>query len=287
MLPLSLKFSRVLCQLCDPKYIRTKTILIYSDKLSTICSFFIGLDPMRQVPYLIIGDGRLARHFSHYFQALGLPFQQWSRRQDPTAQQLKKLAESSERALILISDNAIEAFIQQHSYLQKLVCIHCSGSLTIDSAIGAHPLMTFAPNLYIDDEYQQIPFVIEQSKYTFSDLFPGLPNPAYFIAKSQKALYHSLCVLSGNFTSILWQKVFREFKQQLGFPPSIALPYLAKICENLATDPEAALTGPLARGDQKTLAANLKALEGDPFQAVYQAFVDCFAITNTTPLNKT
>lgn len=249
--------------------------------------FFSGLDPMRQVPYLIIGDGRLARHFSYYFQALGLPFQQWSRRQDPTTQQLKKLAESSERALLLISDNVIEAFIQQHNYLQKLLCIHCSGYLTIDAVVGAHPLMTFTPNLYRLNEYQQIPFVIEQSSHTFSDLFPGLPNPAYFIAKSQKALYHSLCVLSGNFTCILWQKLFREFKQQFGFPATIALPYLARICENVATDPEAALTGPLARGDQKTLAANLKALKGDPFQAVYQAFVDCFANTTTTPLNKT
>jgi phosphoglycerate dehydrogenase-like enzyme len=41
---------------------------------------------MRQVPVLdatpigIVGDGRLARHFLHYFSLLGLPVRAWSRR---------------------------------------------------------------------------------------------------------------------------------------------------------------------------------------------------------------
>ncbi len=34
---------------------------------------------MRQVPnYLIIGSGRIARHFSYYLQLLQLPYRQWS-----------------------------------------------------------------------------------------------------------------------------------------------------------------------------------------------------------------
>ena len=38
-----------------------------------------------------------------------------------------------------------------------------------------------------------------------------------------------------------------------------------------------ALTGPLARGDAATIAANLTALEGDPFHEVYSAFARAYA----------
>ena len=41
---------------------------------------------------------------------------------------------------------------------------------------------------------------------------------------------------------------------------------------NLLADGRQALTGPFTRGDRATMAANLSALDGDPFQAVYQAF---------------
>jgi predicted short-subunit dehydrogenase-like oxidoreductase (DUF2520 family) len=45
---------------------------------------------------------------------------------------------------------------------------------------------------------------------------------------------------------------------------------------NSRVNPEAALSGPLPRGDMKTVDADLKALEGDPFSAVYAAFVSAF-----------
>jgi predicted short-subunit dehydrogenase-like oxidoreductase (DUF2520 family) len=34
------------------------------------------------------------------------------------------------------------------------------------------------------------------------------------------------------------------------------------------------LTGPLARGDRKTISANLAALAGDPWRDVYRAIVE-------------
>ena len=48
---------------------------------------------------------------------------------------------------------------------------------------------------------------------------------------------------------------------------------MAQVAANLMDDPGRALTGPLARGDAQAIAANLSALEGDPFHAVYSAFV--------------
>ena len=37
-----------------------------------------------------------------------------------------------------------------------------------------------------------------------------------------------------------------------------------------------ALTGPLSRGDTETIVLHLKTLAGDPFQAVYAAFVRAY-----------
>jgi predicted short-subunit dehydrogenase-like oxidoreductase (DUF2520 family) len=43
------------------------------------------------------------------------------------------------------------------------------------------------------------------------------------------------------------------------------------------SDAGRALTGPLARGDEETVAANLASLEGDPFHDVYSAFARAYA----------
>ena len=50
------------------------------------------------------------------------------------------------------------------------------------------------------------------------------------------------------------------------------LPYLESITRGLAGT-GAPLSGPLSRGDHATIARNLDALAGDPFEAVYRAFV--------------
>jgi len=95
--------------------------------------------------------------------------------------------------------------------------------------------------------------------------------------EGERPYYHALCVMAGNFSTILWRKLFEEFETRLNLPPSAAHPYLAQVAGNLMRDPSRALTGPLARGDAQAVAANLGALEGDPFHAVYSAFVKVHA----------
>lgn len=229
---------------------------------------------MRQVPnYLLIGGGRLARHLQHYFFLQKIPFESWERRQPIT--ELNKKLQFSTHVLILISDDAIESFIQANIH-GKLV-IHCSGSLITPHAIGAHPLSTFSNQLYDLATYQSIPFILDDDAPTFSELFPGLTNPNIRLKKEAKALYHALCVMSANFSCLLWQKLFSSFEQDLQIPAKYAKPLLLQQTQNLYHAPQAALTGPLARGDYKTIAKNLVALQGDPFQMVYQSFVDCYA----------
>jgi predicted short-subunit dehydrogenase-like oxidoreductase (DUF2520 family) len=218
-------------------------------------------------PYGIVGDGRLATHFAHYLRLLGLPVRQWSRRapQDALA--------GCPVILLLVSDPAIEALAACYPDRTR---IHCSGSLLSDTVHGMHPLMSFGRELYTRAEYERIPFVAEDAAL-FRHVFPTLPNPVHAIRREDKARYHALCAMAGNFTGFLWAKLFAEFPAALGIPAEAAIPYLEQVCRNIAatpTQPERFLTGPIVRGDRAAVDKHLAALGGDPYRRVYQAFAD-------------
>lgn len=228
---------------------------------------------MRQVPtYLIIGNGRVARHFRHYLSSLSILNFSWDRGQDRGL--LAPLLERASHVLLLVSDGAIEALAQ--GLETKAFKVHFSGALVTPHAFGAHPLMTFGNDLYAPEKYREITFVTDKGAPDFAKLLPGLPNVHAVLDPALKARYHALCVMAGNFSCILWQKLFEDFSRDLGLRPDAAYPYLRQQVENLTSDYKTALTGPLARGDHATIARNLAALDGDPFQKVYQSFVDVY-----------
>lgn len=228
---------------------------------------------MRQVPnYLIIGNGRVARHFRHYLSLLNIEFSVWHRAESPA--RLKKLAQTATHILILISDQAIEHFIDEHLQGTTAVKVHFSGALVSRKAFGAHPLMTFNTGLYTLEKYQSIPFVADDAGISL----PGLPNKVHAIAPEMKAKYHALCVLSGNFSCLLWQKFFAAMTDEFHLPAETGQAYLRQQMENLLENSATAFTGPLARGDAETIRKNLAALDGDPFQRVYQSFVDIYPL---------
>jgi predicted short-subunit dehydrogenase-like oxidoreductase (DUF2520 family) len=220
--------------------------------------------------YGIVGDGRLARHIACYFSLLHIHHRQWSRR---TGQDPARLLAGCPVVLILISDGAIEAFIKEHFQRTGQTIVHCSGALSTPLARGFHPLMSFGPKKMGLEDYAAIPFISEEGRPLFPEVFPELKNPHYEIPKGTAPLYHSLAVMAGNFSVILWQKLLRDFQGKLGLPKEAALPYLRRALRNIEADPEAALTGPLQRGDHATIVKNLKALKGDPFAEVYESFV--------------
>jgi predicted short-subunit dehydrogenase-like oxidoreductase (DUF2520 family) len=213
---------------------------------------------------------------------MGIPYHHWSR-----SGLIKPVAGSNSspeailadctRILILIKDSEIERFISEHVFLRSKTLIHFSGSLVSDKAVGVHPLFGFACGLYDDAEYKTIPFVCERNRPGFRELFPALPNPSFDIDPGLKPLYHALCVLSGNFTTLLWQKMMSDFDTRLGIPAQAALPYLRSIVRNLESSADQALTGPIVRRDVPTLRTNLAALKDDPFQHVYLSFIRAVA----------
>lgn len=227
--------------------------------------------------YCILGSGRLARHLKRYFDYLQIPYTQWSRQEsspDPTA-----IVQAS-HLLLAVSDSAIEELARENS--QK-ICIHFSGALQTPFAHSVHPLMTFGEALYDLNTYTQIPFVTDRGAPQFKDLFPALPNPSYEIEPKQKPLYHALCVMSGNFTTLLWSRAFEAFQADLGLPPEILLPYFKQLTLNLSSSPKTPKnhwSGPLVRGDTQTMEKNISSLPLETDREIYRAFVTAFKKAN-------
>jgi len=231
--------------------------------------------------YAILGGGRLARHMRHYLSLLGLPVSVWTRQADAelnthsitdTTQRLHVTVRDASHVLLLVSDDAIASLPKRFPLLRSKTLIHCSGALGIPGISGAHPLMTFGPELYSLATYQQIPFMLDQG-VDMSELLPGLPNPHSHIAVEHKAQYHALCVMAGNFPQILWQAITQRFAD-LGLADGMLEPYLQQVLKNFLSNPSNALTGPLSRGDQGTINRNLQSLQSDNLQPLYQSFVD-------------
>lgn len=235
--------------------------------------------------YALIGSGRLADHFSHYFDLIGINYVQWSRNEDPQfntlspskepdlKRRLEQTIAPASHVLLLIKDDAIEKFVSQYPFLRDKKLVHFSGALSLDGIDSAHPLMTFTQDLYDIETYQNIPFITERGKHSFHQLFPELGNTSYAIDPEQKALYHSLCVASGNFTALLWSHVIEQMNQHMDLPAHILKPYMTQVFINMIKDPVRALTGPLARKDLTTVQKNLKALDGLPLSDIYKAFL--------------
>ncbi len=235
---------------------------------------------MRQVPATdaapigIVGDGRLARHFHHYLSLLGRPAIAWSRRQH--AADPPRTFESCRTILVLVRDEAIVPFVDAWPALRTKQLVHCAGSLVTNAAQCAHPLMTFGESVYDLPTYERVPFVLDVGATPFAELLPGLANPSFAIPAADRPYYHALCVMAGNFSTLLWRKLFDELEDRFGIPASAAHGYLSQVTALLLHDPGRALTGPLARGDGATISANLRALDGDRFHQVYEAFVRAY-----------
>lgn len=228
---------------------------------------------MRQVPYpLIVGNGNMATHFCHYLSLLEIDYCQWSRKSHYPIS-LEALFEQSTITILLISDDSLTLFIESHPFLKTKPIIHFSGALSIEGTQSAHPLMSFHHELYDLDTYKSIAFILELGQ---KNSLAFLPNAFFTIPQELKMYYHMLCVLSGNFTCILWQKFFHEMESRFNLPKAMSEPYFKQIMQNIIQAPNTALTGPLVRNDINTINSHLLALKNDEFSLIYQAFVTLF-----------
>lgn len=237
---------------------------------------------MRQVPLkiLIIGSGRLAKHWLHYHNEVQadinistkFKISQWDRTQDP--HQLSQKIQASDLVYLCIADSTLTSFYSQFCEgFDHCLFVHFSGNYYHEKIIGAHPLMTFTSEVYPLDKYQMIHFVLDH-QIVFSKILPAFNNTHSFISSELKSMYHSQCVMSGNFPHLLWKSSWLQLKS-MNVPFQSYIKYLQANLDNFALNPEDSLTGPLVRNDECTIAKHLTVLNSDE-KNLYKSFLDFY-----------
>lgn len=223
--------------------------------------------------HLIIGNGQSAFHLAEYFKLLSVNYRQWSRK-TKSESELLELIETADVVFILIKDDAIIDFYSKHKVLKEKHCFHFSGALSsFGSCISIHPLMSFASRKPFDlDFYKSINFVTDHSLGSVP--FP-LPNVVQKISPEDKKRYHALCVMSGNFTVLLWMLAKKHFSE-IGLAPQILDPYLKQIASQIIHDSEQALSGPLLRKDFRTISSHLSDIQGTELEPIYRGFLQSY-----------
>jgi hypothetical protein len=220
---------------------------------------------------LLIGNGRLARHLHQWSKSFDLlSVRQWNRSQPITL--LPDLIQDCDFIWLAIKDDAIQKFYLDHlSDRKNKKIVHFSGSFYHPQLLCAHPLMSFSNELYSEELYRQIHFVIDNCAQ-LEEALPFFQNTFTRLSPEEKKLYHALCVISGNFPQLLWAQTEKIFGQ-LKIPTQASEVYIRQITSNYLSQKEAALTGPIVRGDRRTIESNTEALNVAPaLQGIYKAF---------------
>ena len=175
-----------------------------------------------------------------------------------------------------IPDDALPGWYDRWAErLGDRTAIHFSGASVITGMAGFHPLYSFPRHIVSADDLARIAFACPVEGPDFQSIFPGAPNPTFMIHAKDRAQYHALAVLSGNFAAHLWNETASVLSGQYDLSPEDILgPYLKSIVDRFQESPLDSLTGPVARRDSTTIEANLEALSDNPaLTALYRAFL--------------
>ncbi|MDI6802904.1 MAG: DUF2520 domain-containing protein [Bacteroidota bacterium] len=185
---------------------------------------------------------------------------------------------------ITIPDDQIAITAQKISSVKnlnfkKLTVIHTSGVYTSEilsplakkgaSVFSFHPIQSFPANQSIRDlkkSLKGIYFGVEGNKkihHISQELVKTFRGKSVFISKKDKPLYHLACVFASNYivTALnALSEAVEKFKFKSGWI-DVFTPIINTSMKNVfTTSPLVALTGPIERGDIKTIELHLKSL---------------------------
>ena len=189
--------------------------------------------------------------------------------------------------LVAIRDDAIADFVGGLRLAEGTVVLHTSGSLPLDSipvprgaALGGwHPLQSFAspgPGHVPVPPYWVALDGDDRAVAVGRRLAIATGHESVVIRGSAKAAYHAAAVLASN-ALVALESAAARVMMAAGVPQETCWPLLRPLVlgtvDNLVSgDFAGAITGPVARGDARTVARNLEALSDVPgAEAVYCA----------------
>lgn len=219
------------------------------------------------VSYVIFGAGRVGASMAGYLDQLGHEVRLITHE---TARLKRKECEEAIGAADVVAaaipDDQLSRWREHWSAaIGARTAIHFSGAITIDGMGAFHPLFSFPRERVAAPIMERIAFACPETDYSFERIFPGAPNPHFTIADDRRAHYHALAVLTGNLSSFVWNEAAKELEAYDGVSPvEIIAPYLESVMAGFMASPHQSMTGPVARRDAGTVAANREALANAP-----------------------
>lgn len=241
-----------------------------------------------------IGAGKVGTSFGKYLSDNGMHINYYLSRSIESAikaseylnckytDKLEELVLNSDIIFVTTSDNEIQ-IVSDHIFKLDLdvsdkIFVHMSGALTSDifnkleskgaKAYSLHPLQTFTNIEKAIEDLGNSYFSIESNsdKLLFTKLLDKLGNNYFTLTPEQKVKYHlSACVLS-NYLVTLMDFGIRKL-EEIGIDSDAGLsamePLIMATYNNVKSKGTTnALSGPVQRGDTKTIERHLDELQG-------------------------
>ena len=190
----------------------------------------------------------------------------------------QELADSADMVFVTTSDDIIPKATSEITWRAGQSVVHCSGASTVHSLehaaeqvamVGSiHPCQTFAGREQAIANLPGSTFAIEAEvpiKKTLTEIAKALDGDWVYLTSEDKALYHAAACIACNYfytlvsiATDLWQ----NFGKTSAEATKAYIPLLQGSVNNIAKMGfPACLTGPIARGDVKTIQRHLAALE--------------------------
>ncbi|WP_436416443.1 Rossmann-like and DUF2520 domain-containing protein [Petrimonas sp.] len=241
-----------------------------------------------------IGTGNVSTALGLYFKTKGFEIQGYYSRNHQSAEKAAQLTHShpyispeelindSQMIWITTPDDQIEKVARQLSELpvpqknEKLI-LHASGvhSLEILNPLKdkgyqtacAHPLLAFSNPVLAQQKLNNVWFGIEKTdeeNQQLTDFFNTCGNKTLSIDSDKKTLYHAAACVLSNYLVTLLNASYRMFEKSGVAKDDIqkaTTPLLESVIDNLKDKNCAdALTGPIKRGDEKTVSMHVESL---------------------------
>ncbi len=183
-----------------------------------------------------------------------------------------------------------QALAEQQRHKPPALAFHCSGALDTQvlqplreigwQVASAHCILSFASVGAAMAQFPGTPCALEgdaSAVSTLRPLFGAIGAQCFDVASADKLRYHAAAVFATNFLPVL-QTVAEALWLSSGVPPALIAGLRASLLRNAVDNitrlgPQAALTGPAARGDTQAIARQAHALHAHDPQvgAAYEA----------------
>ncbi len=260
----------------------------------------------------IIGAGKVGTAFAIVFKRIGFSVFIASKHSESAIRAAKiacidsctiEDAASANIVFLTVPDSEIVnvALSIKNVVKENQTIVHLSGALPVSiinflnaNVCSLHPLKSFADSLSSANTMEGTMFTFEGNAAAYKNIKPVVDKMNCKIVKIQsknKPLYHLAAVIVANYTVTLFN-ISQEILQSIGFNKNEAkdalLTLLRDVINNIKEkDAESALTGPILRGDFKTIELHLAQIKDKNLKTIYKSLAfDTLKIAEKRGLDK-